>query len=137
MYSEKTSFRVRYCETDQMGVVNNGVYPSWFEVGRTELFRKLALPYSEFEKKGYFMPLAELRIKYHFPAYYDEMVTVTAWIKELPVIRVVINYEIHNEKGKLIASGETIQACLDAKTMRPTRIPAFLKEDMSRFINQS
>jgi acyl-CoA thioester hydrolase len=135
MFIEKTSFRVRYCETDQMGVVNNGVYPSWFEVGRTELFRKFTLPYSEFEKKGIFLPLSELKIKYHFPAYYDELIMVTALLKEIPVIRVAIHYEIHNEKGKLIASGETTQAFLDAKTMRPTRIPAFLKEDMERYLS--
>ena len=135
MFNEKTSFRVRYCETDQMGIVNNGVYPAWFEVGRTELFRNLSLAYSDFEKKGFFMPLVELYIKYHFPAYYDEMVTVTAMIKELPITRVVIHYEIHNEQGKLIVSGETTQACLDAKTMRPTRIPVFLREDMNRFLS--
>ena len=133
MFIEKTTCRVRYCETDQMGIVNNGVYPNWFEVGRTELFRQLALPYSEFEKKGFFMPLIEMHIKYHFPAYYDEIVTVTAMIRELPVTRVVIHYEIHNEKGKLIVTGETTQVFLDAITRRPTRIPDFLMEDMKRF----
>ena len=133
MLSEKTSIRVRYCETDQMGIVNNGVYPNWFEVGRTELFRKLAVPYSKFEKKGIFLPLVEMYIKFHFPTYYDEIVTVTATVKELPTTRVVVNYEIHNESGKLIASGETTQAFLDAKTMRPMRIPDFLKEDMEKY----
>ena len=130
MFIEKTSLRARYCETDQMGHINNGVYPNWFEVGRTELFRRLKLPYSEFEKKGFFMPLVELHIKYHFPAYYDEIVTVTATIKEMPVTRIIVNYEIHNEAGKLLVTGETTQVFLDAKTMRPTRIPDFLKEDV-------
>jgi acyl-CoA thioester hydrolase len=116
-----------------MGIVNNGVYPNWFEVGRTELFRRLTLPYSEFEKKGFFLPLIELYIKYHFPAYYDEMVTVTATVSEMPVTRIVVHYEIHNENGKLIATGQTTQAFLDAKSMRPTRIPDFLREDMKRY----
>jgi acyl-CoA thioester hydrolase len=91
MLSETTSFRVRYCETDQMGIVNNGVYPNWFEVGRTELFRKFSLSYSQFEKKGVYMPLVEMYVKFHSPAYYDEMVTVTATSKELPVTRVVVH----------------------------------------------
>jgi acyl-CoA thioester hydrolase len=134
MFIEKTSFRVRYCETDQMGIVNNGVYPNWFEVGRTELFRTFAMPYGEFEKRGYYLPLAELKIKYHYPAYYDEMVTVTATLKDMPISRVVVHYEIHNEQGKLIVSGETTQAFLDAKTMRPTRIPDFLREVMERYL---
>jgi len=133
MLSEKTSFRVRYCETDQMGIVNNGVYPNWFEIGRIEMFRKLSLTYSELEKKGILMPLVEMYIKYHFPSYSDEIVTVTATVKELPTIRVVVSYEIHNEDGKLIASGETTQVFVDAKTMRPMRIPDFLKKDMEKY----
>ena len=137
MLAEKTTFRVRYCETDQMGIVNNGVYPAWFEVGRSELFRKLSLSYSEFEKMGFFMPLVEMYIKFHYPAHYDEFITVNAMIKENPVSSVIVNYEIHNEGGKLIATGETKQAFIDAKTMRPIRIPEFLKKDFEQILSET
>ena len=133
MFAEKTTIRVRYCETDQMGHANNGVYPAWFEVGRSELFRKLSMPYSEFEKKGIFMPLVEIYIKFHFPAHYDEIITVSTIVKKMPSVSVIVNYEIRNENGKLLATGETKQAFLDAKTMRPVRIPEFLREDIEKY----
>ncbi|MCL2074567.1 MAG: hypothetical protein FWH18_11645 [Marinilabiliaceae bacterium] len=79
------------------------------------------------------MSIVELHVKFIFPAFYDEIVTVTTMIKELPITRVVVFYEIHNEKEKLLVTGETTQVFLDAKTMRPTRIPDFLREDMIRF----
>ncbi|NLX73629.1 MAG: acyl-CoA thioesterase, partial [Bacteroidales bacterium] len=76
MLYNKSEIKVRYGETDQMGVVNNAVYPSWFEIGRTELFDELGFPYSQMEKRGIMLPLSELYVKYLSPALYGEIVSI-------------------------------------------------------------
>jgi acyl-CoA thioester hydrolase len=128
MLKHTTKIRVRYGETDQMGIVNNAVYPSYFEVGRTEMFREIGLPYSTIEKEGIMLPLSELHIKYHRPAVYDEEVTIETYVDEYPTSRIRFKYNIFNETGKLLVSGETVLAFLNAETRRPTRIPQYLKD---------
>ncbi|WP_462317351.1 acyl-CoA thioesterase [Marinilabilia sp.] len=128
MLKHTTKIRVRYGETDQMGIVNNAVYPSYFEVGRTEMFREIGLPYSTIEKEGIMLPLSELHIKYHRPAVYDEEVTIETYVDEYPTSRIRFKYNIYNVAGKLLVSGETVLAFLNAETRRPTRIPQYLKD---------
>jgi acyl-CoA thioester hydrolase len=134
MLYNKSEIKVRYGETDQMGIVNNAVYPAWFEIGRTELFDDLQLPYSEMEKKGIMLPLSELHIKYHSPAYYGDTVIIETRVQKMPGVRIVFDYEIsHN--GHLITSGQTIQAFIDAATRRPIRIPEDLKSALNKYFD--
>ncbi|WP_010663587.1 acyl-CoA thioesterase [Marinilabilia salmonicolor] len=126
MLKHTTKIRVRYGETDQMGIVNNAVYPSYFEVGRTEMFRELGVPYSKIEEQGIMLPLSELHIKYHHPAVYDEEITIETYIEDFPTARIRFKYNIFNESQKLLVSGETVLAFLNAQTRRPTRIPKYL-----------
>lgn len=134
LLQNQTSFRVRYGETDQMGIVNNAVYPSWFEMGRTELFCELKLPYGVMEKKGLMLPVAELSVKYYSPAYYEDLLTITTRIEEMPTSKITLQYDIYNQNGKKIDSGYTIHAFLNAQTKRQTRIPDFLKDFLQQFI---
>lgn len=133
MLHNKTSFKVRYGETDQMGIVNNAVYPSWFEIGRTELFDELQLPYSEMERQGIMLPLSELYVKYHAPARYGEMVTIETMVEKMPGVRVIFDYKVLAEDGSLLATGQTVQAFIDSTTRRPIRIPAKLKEQLEKY----
>ncbi|MDK2841739.1 MAG: acyl-CoA thioester hydrolase [Anaerophaga sp.] len=126
MLKHTTKIRVRYGETDQMGIVNNAVYSRYFEVGRTELFRNLGLPYSKIEQEGILLPLSELHIKYHHPAVYDEELTIETYVEEFPTARIRFKYNIYNETGKLLVTGETVLAFLNSQTRRPTRIPQYL-----------
>ncbi len=125
--SGTTKIRVRYGETDQMGIVNNAVYPTYFEVGRTELFRDLGLPYSEIEKRGLMLPLAELKVKYHRPAHYDETLTINTALNEWPGSRIRVEHRIVNEKDQLLVTGETVLAYVKSDNRRPTRIPLFIE----------
>ncbi len=127
MINNSATFRVRYGETDQMGIVNNAVYPTWFEVGRTELFRELNFSYAEIEKNGTMLPLAELQVKYHSPAYYEDILTCITTVKQMPTSKIIFEYEILNENGKIIATGVTIHAFIDAKTRRVIKIPDYIK----------
>ncbi len=132
MLYNKTSIKVRYGETDQMGIVNNAVYPSWFEIGRTELFDELQLPYSEMEKEGIMLPLSELYVKYHSPSYYGDTVFIETSVEKMPGVRIIFDYKISAEDGRLISTGQTVQAFVDAETRKPMRIPASLKEKLEK-----
>ena len=116
-----------------MGIVNNAVYPSWFEIGRTELFDELELPYSEMECQGIMLPLSELYVKYLSPARYGEIVVIETTVEKMPGVRVIFDYKVSSEDGSLIATGQTVQAFVDSTTRKPMRIPAQLKEQLEKY----
>lgn len=133
MFTYDTQIRVRYGETDKMGVVYYGNYPLYFEVGRTELIRKCDLTYRKLEDDGIIMPVISLNIKYHRPAYYDDLLTIRTIMRELPGVRINFRYEIINENKELIAEGETTLVFTDAKTKRPRKAPDYLLEALRPF----
>jgi len=105
--SSTTSIRVRYAETDAMGIVHHAVYPVWMELGRSDLLRAMGQGYSEWEAQGVFMAVGELRVKYRAPAHYDELVTIRTWVKEAGRRKVVFGYEVARD-GVRLAEGETL-----------------------------
>ena len=136
MVKNTTKITVRYGETDQMGIVNNAVYPTYFEIGRTMMFRELGFSYKKMEERDILIPLSDIYVKYHYPAYYDEEITLTTELKEMPSARIRFDYSIYNFKGKLITSGYSIQAFINATTRRPMRIPAVVKELLEPFFDK-
>lgn len=123
MIQRDIPLRVRYEETDKMGVVYHSNYVIYYEVGRTELFREMGLSYDAIEKMGFIMPVVEVTSKYKSPAYYDELLTVRTIIREMPKARLTVEYEIYNESGTLLNVGTTTLGFVDAKRMRPCRAP--------------
>lgn len=124
MVVNKTEFRVRYGETDQMGIVHHSVYPLYFEMGRTELFRQIGYPYTEMEKLGIIMPLVDLSVKYINPAKYDDLLVVETVISSYSPVKVVFSYRILDEAGKVYTTGETVLVCVNNNTGKPSRLPA-------------
>ena len=114
-------FRVRYAETDQMGVVHHSVYFVWFEHFRTEYFIKIGFPYSQLEKKGIYFPVVESGCKYISSATYDGMINVKGYFESPKGVRVRLNYNVE-QSGKKIAEGYTLHASLD-RNGSPSRIP--------------
>lgn len=88
------SFRVRYQETDQMGVVYHANYLNWFEIGRTEMIRELGLRYREMEEAGVLLPVVDLNIHYNHPARYDDFVTVFTRMTAFSPLRIDYEYEV-------------------------------------------
>lgn len=125
MLSHKTEIRVRYADTDKMQFVYNGKYFEYFEVGRTEMMRANGFPYSEFEKNGFQLPVLETHAKYNNYAKYDDVLIIHAFVKELPLLKIKIDYEItEKETGRLIAEGYTVHVFMrseDKKAIRPPR----------------
>ena len=97
-----TTIRVRYAETDAMGIVHHAVYPVWMELGRSDLLRQLGQSYAQWEAQGVFMAVAELRVKYRAPARYDELVKVRTWVKEAGRRKVVFGYEVSRDGVRLV-----------------------------------
>lgn len=120
--------RVRYKDTDRMGVVYYGNYLTFFEVGRAELMRSIGYPYSELERRGYSLVVAEAAAKYHSNVGYDTMVTIQTAIAEVKGASVRFDYEIFHDRT-LLVTGHTLHACLDS-TQTLTRLPSDVKTAM-------
>ncbi len=117
------TLRVRYAETDQMGVAYYGNHLVWFELGRTEYFRRCGHSYGEVEKKEscYFM-VAEARCRYHAPARYEQLLTVRTRVKSVRARFVCFSYEILAEDGTRIATGETLHV-ITGRDGKPRSLP--------------
>ena len=128
----ETRIRVRYKDTDRLGVVYYGNYLTYFEVARAEFMRDLGFPYSKLEADGFTLVVTEAAAKYHYSAGYDALLTVRTMITELRPVRMRFEYRVIAEDGHLLVSGHTVHACINAK-MKPTRIPA----DLRKFIEKN
>ena len=119
MQEHKISIRVRYAETDQMGVVYHGNYAQYFEVGRVEAMRQVGMSYKELEKLGVMLPVSEFQVKYITPALYDDELTVITKITKLKGVRLYFEYEIYNENKDLVCKASTVLVFVSKDTMKP------------------
>ena len=106
------SIRVRYNECDPMGVVHHAVYPVWFEMGRTDLLRKQGLNYKDLENDHIYFVVSTLNVKYHSPAKYDDVLTLTTKCTEQSKATLFHTYELR--RGDIVLTkGETVIACVN------------------------
>ena len=134
MFTSATQFRVRYADTDKMGVVYHSNYINYFEVARTESIRALGITYASMEAMGIIMPVIEVQCRYIRPATYDELVTVTANLHELPEgYRITFYQEAYNEKKELLAKGHVTLYFMEAATMKRALMPEKLREQLLPF----
>jgi acyl-CoA thioester hydrolase len=126
--SRRTRVRVRYAETDRMGVVYYANYLVWFEVGRTEWLRTTGWSYREMELEGVGLPVIEVHCEYLQPARYDDEIEVRTRATGLTAVRVRFDYEVVRVSDEtMTASGHTVHAAVDANG-RPCRLPARVRE---------
>lgn len=116
MYTSRTEIVVRYAETDQMGIVHHSNYPVWYEAARTDFIKGIGMSYSDIEKKGYMLPLIELKSCYKGTAKYEDELIVITKIKQISYTRITFYYEIFNKnENVLINYGETMHVWTDKK----------------------
>ncbi len=120
------SFRVRYGETDQMGVVYHGNYAQYLEMGRVEWLRKLGISYKEMEENGIMLPVINLNIKYLKSAYYDDLIFVKTILKKTPSVRIEFDYIITNEKEEVLVEANTVLVFMNVSKKRPIKCPDFI-----------
>jgi acyl-CoA thioester hydrolase len=121
-----TKTRVRYSETDQMGVVYHGNYAQFFEMGRTEWLRSLGITYKDMEMSGIMLPVISIKFNFIKSALYDDILTIHTFLKKEPLVKIEFNYEIKNQRDELICSGNSVLAFINSETMKPTRCPDYL-----------
>lgn len=133
MFTHHTTLRPRYAETDRMGYVYYGVYAQYFEVARVEALRSLGLSYKQMEDDGVMLPVRDMQVTYHKPAFYDESLTITTHIDSLPNVRIAFRYEVRNEANDLLTEATTTLVFIDKATGRPCRAPQPLLDLFSAY----
>ena len=109
----RLDIRVRYVEVDRMGALHHSRYWVYFEMGRTELLRAAGVSYRDLEAAGVFFVVARCWAKYHSPAAYDELLTLTTRITNFGQAKIDHEYELRGPDGRLIATAATTLACVD------------------------
>jgi acyl-CoA thioester hydrolase len=133
MYTYETKIRVRYNETDRMGYLHHSVYAIYFEIARTEMLRNLATSYKQLEDSGILLPVYSLNINYKAPALYDDELSVTSLLTMLPVVKLIIEYEVVNQEKQIICTATSTNVFISAQTRKPVRAPESFLEKFNEF----
>ncbi|GLB49760.1 acyl-CoA thioesterase [Neptunitalea lumnitzerae] len=120
------STRIRYGETDQMGVVYHGNYAQFLEMGRTELLRNIGVSYKSMEEEGVMLPVVSLTINYKKSAYYDDVIFIKTILSQTPSVKITFDYEITNELGELLTTATVVLAFMNKDTHKLTRCPDYV-----------
>lgn len=127
------SIRVRYAETDRMGIVYHAHYLVWFEIGRTEFCRAAGIPYRQMEEEGILIPVTGVDCKYRRSARYDDDVTIRTRMGDVGSRGLTFFYEVLGAGGSLLAEGSTRHLFTDLGT-KPIRIPEKIREKFAEFV---
>ena len=130
MIQSRVQVTVRYAETDMMGIVYHANYLPWFEVGRTTLLKEIGVPYRKLEEEGFRLPVLEVSAKYLRPAVYDDTLDIVTTLRERPLLRIYLEYEVRRA-DEILATGTTVHAFVD-RDGRPVRPPAWAVEMIGR-----
>lgn len=136
MFTSETKVRVRYAETDQMGIVYHANYFLYFEVARADSIRQMGVTYAEMEKMGIAMPVVDVHVRYLRPALYDDLLTIKTVLKEIPVHhKIEFHHEIFNEKNELLCAGKIILYFMEKNGMKRTVMPEHLRKKLEKYFN--
>ena len=135
-FCHKTTLRVRYGETDQMGYCYYGNYAQYFEVGRVEALREIGMSYKSLEEKGVMLPVSDFQVNYKYPAKYDDELCIQTCITEINGPRLKFEYTITNQDDVLIATATTTLVFVSKEDMKPIRPPQVFLEVMEKYCSQ-
>jgi acyl-CoA thioester hydrolase len=128
MKKTRMEIRIRYAETDQMGVAHHGSYFTWMEAARTELMREMGLPYRQLEQNGYFLPVREAHCRYRARLLYDDVVEIEVGLAELKGASLTLSYSMRRKgEEKTAAEGYTVHAFTD-RNGKIVRVPKFFSD---------
>lgn len=129
-HSSEFEFRIRYGETDQMGIVYHGNYAQYFEIGRTEWLRELGITYKQMEESGIMLPVISLNVNFKKSARYDDLVKVITSLAKIPTASIEFDYKLINSQNEILATGNTVLAFIDMSRNRPTRCPQYILDKL-------
>ena len=130
MITHQTEIKVRYGETDQMGVVYHGNYAHYLEIGRLEWLNAIGVSYKQMEANGLMLPVVSMDLKYTKPAFYDDLLTVSTTLLKRPTASIEFTYEIHNSSGELLTTAQTKLAFINMKSNFPMRCPKYILDEL-------
>jgi acyl-CoA thioester hydrolase len=131
----ESRLRVRYKETDQMGIAHHANYIVWFEIGRTDLCRATGFPYNEIEARGFILVVTDMQCRYRVPYRYDSEVVIRTTVAELASRSIRFSYELYDASGETLhANGTSSHLWLDEKTRRPVRADAEVKRAFETWV---
>jgi acyl-CoA thioester hydrolase len=133
MFSYQHQVRVRFGDTDKMGYVYYGNYAYYYEQARAEAIRSTGISYKQIEDTGVIMPVTRMSVKYAKPAFYDDLLTITAYIEEMPGRVITWRYEIRNQHNELLNEGDTSLVFVKVADNKPTRAPRLLTDKLEPF----
>ena len=131
MIRTQSKIRVRYAETDKMGLVHHQNYVAYFELARVEMLDVLGVPYRKLEETGYFLPVIEVNIRYLLPNTFDDELTVHCIMEEAPKVKIKLRYEVYRD-GLLTTTGSSLHGFID-KEGKPTRPPKSMVEAVRNY----
>jgi acyl-CoA thioester hydrolase len=130
-FSFSTELKVRFSETDAQGVAHHAAYLDWLEVARVEYLARFPGGYQGLRERGIEATTLEAYVRYRTPARFDDELVISARCGDVRGARFRFDYAIERD-GEPVADGWTTHACVDARTLRPTRMPEFLKAELER-----
>lgn len=123
MKSHSTNVKVRYAETDQMGVVYHGNYAQYLEIARINWLNAMGISYKKMEEEGVMLPVYELKLKFLKSARFDDELRIETFLKEKPGVRIAFSYQIFNQNNELLTEAETTLIFIDIARNKPIKCP--------------
>lgn len=131
MKSHSTNIRVRYAETDQMGVVHHGNYAQYLEIARCEWLEQFGTSYKSMEESGVMLPVYEMNFKFRRPAKFDDILRVETTLISMPNVKIEFNYKIYNQEGELLTTAYTVLVFVDINSRKPIKCPDYILEKLN------
>ncbi len=133
MKTHHTNVKVRYAETDQMGVVHHGNYAEYLEIARIDWLQQFDISYAKMEKEGIMLPVYSMEFRFLKSALFDEVLTIKTRLMDLPSIKISFQYDIFNQDKELITTASTVLVFMDSNSKRPIRCPQYILDKIKEF----
>ncbi len=133
LITSNTKLKVRYSETDQMGVVHHGNYAQYLELARIDWLSRLGISYKSMEENGIMLPVFTLDFKFKKSAFFDDELTVKTSLKKIPTVKIIFDYEIFNGQQELITTASTILVFVNSETRKPIQCPSYLLDKINNY----
>jgi len=130
MKTQQTYVKVRYSETDQMGVVHHGNYAQYLEIARLEWLAQFGISYKTMEEQGVMLPVYEMEFKFLKPAKFDDILRIETNLNKVPRVKIEFNYTVYNQYNELITTATTILVFMNSLTGRPIRCPEYILDKL-------
>lgn len=133
LITSETLLKVRYSETDQMGVVHHGNYAQYLELARIDWLSKLGVSYKSMEENGIMLPVFAMDFKFKKSAFFDDELTIKSALRKIPTIKIIFDFEIFNQNKELLTIASTTLVFVNSKTRKPIQCPSYLIDKIKKY----